>query len=100
MELKKHSNRIWLEDEYGKEMAFVSFPQKSERIVSIASTVVDESLRGQGIADALLQALVQELRRTGRQAVPVCTYAVRWFARHPEYEDLLAGQAAHEREDQ
>ena len=90
MELKKRSDRIWLENGEGHETAFVAFPPRSEDTVVISSTVVAPSLRGQGVADALLSALAEELRRSGRKAVPVCSYAVGWFARHPEHADLLA----------
>ena len=72
MEFRKRFDRIWLEDETGREIAFVSFPARDARTVTIASTVVDDSLRGQGIAGALLDALAQELRASGRKAVPVC----------------------------
>lgn len=90
MEFRKRLDRIWLEDETGREIAFVSFPARDKHTVTIASTVVDDSLRGQGIAGALLDALAQELRASGRKAVPVCSYAVKWFQRHPEQADLLA----------
>lgn len=90
MEFRKRFDRIWLEDETGREIAFVSFPARDTRTVTIASTVVDDSLRGQGIAGALLDALAQDLRASRRKAVPVCSYAVKWFQRHPEQADLLA----------
>mgnify|MGYP001623720985 FL=1 len=89
MEFRKRLDRIWLEDEAGREVAFVSFPAQDEHTVTILSTVVDDTLRGQGVAGALLDALAQELRASGRKAVPVCSYAVQWFRRHPEQADLL-----------
>ena len=84
MEFRKRFDRIWLEDETGREIAFVSFSARDEHTVTIASTVVDNTLRGQGVAGALLDTLAQELRASGRRAVPVCSYAVQWFQRHPE----------------
>ena len=89
MEFKKSIDRIWLEDARGEEIAFVSFPKKTDQIVEITSTVVDQSLRGQGVAGKLMETLVQELRNRGQKAYPVCTYAVKWFAQHPEQEQLL-----------
>lgn len=80
MEFKKSIDRIWLEDARGEEIAFVSFPKKTDQIVEITSTVVDQSLRGQGVAGKLMETLVQELRNRGQKAYPVCTYAVKWFA--------------------
>lgn len=53
MELRKRQDRIWMEDPSGVEIAFVSFPQEKENTVRIASTVVDSSLRGQGVAGIL-----------------------------------------------
>lgn len=90
MEFHKQHDRIWLEDETGREIAFVSFPARDEKTVTIASTVVDDILRGQGVAGQLLDALARELRGSGRKAVPVCSYAAAWFRRHPEQADLLA----------
>ena len=89
MEFKKRSDRIWLEDQQGNEIAYVSFCDRGDH-VAIISTVVDPSLRGQGIAEKLLDALAEELRRTGRKAYPVCSYAVKWFSTHPAQADLLA----------
>ena len=89
MEFKKSSDRIWLEDAQGREIAFVSFPAQSEQTVEIDHTVVDDSLRGQGIAGALLETLAQDLREQGKTAVPTCPYAVKWFDKHPDQADLL-----------
>ena len=91
MDFKKRADRIWLEDQDGKEVAYVSFSDRGDH-VAILSTVVDPSLRGQGIAGKLLDALAQELRRRGRKAYPICSYAVDWFAHHPEQTDLLADE--------
>ena len=37
-------------------------------------------------------ALAGELRSSGRRAIPVCSYAVKWFAAHPEHAEQLAQQ--------
>ena len=89
MEFKKSSDRIWLEDAQGREIAFGSFPAQTEQTVEIDHTVVDDSLRGQGVAGALLETLAQELRAQGKTAVPTCPYAVKWFDKHPGQADLL-----------
>lgn len=94
MKMQTSTDRIWLEDADGQEMAYVSFPARGENAVTIRSTVVHPSLRGQGVAGTLLDALAQELRRRGVRAVPICSYAVGWFSRHPEAADLLLSDAA------
>lgn len=89
MEFQVASQRIWLEDGKGKEVAFVSFPARDADTVEIVSTVVSDTLRGQGVAGALLETLAGELRRRGQRAVPTCSYAKKWFGRHPEQSDVL-----------
>ncbi|MGI6721947.1 MAG: GNAT family N-acetyltransferase [Anaerovoracaceae bacterium] len=89
MEFNKDKNRIWLNDENGKEIATIDFPEEKPGVVNITNTVVDNSLRGQGIAGKLTQAAADELRADGRKAVLSCSYAVRWFDQHKEYSDVL-----------
>lgn len=89
MEFKKSENRIWLENEQGQELAFVSFPAEGEQTVLVDHTVVDGSLRGQGVAGKLMEVLVEELQGSQRKAALSCSYAVKWFAQHPEHQDCL-----------
>lgn len=90
MQLEIHSHAIDYVDEAGNALAKVTFPDVDEGVVEIDHTFVDESLRGQGVASMLLKAAAQELRETGRRVRPTCSYAVSWFERHPEQQDLLA----------
>ena len=55
MNFKKKAGRIWLENQNGDEIAFVAFPDKTAHTVEITSTVVNSSLRGQGVAAKLLR---------------------------------------------
>lgn len=88
MKFNYSENRIYLNDEAGKTIAEVTFPVVSKDVVNIDHTFVDDSLRGQGIANALLLAVAQELRKTQKKAFPTCSYAVRWFSTHPEFWDV------------
>ncbi|KAF5047328.1 GNAT family N-acetyltransferase [Sedimentibacter saalensis] len=89
MEFKHEKSRIFLNNEEGKTIAEVTFPETSDNTVDINHTFVDGSLRGQGVADKLLSELAQELKSKNKKAVATCSYAVGWFEKHPEYEDLL-----------
>lgn len=46
-------------------------------------------LQGRGVAADLVKAAADRFRARGLKAVPVCSYAVKWFAQHPEEQDLL-----------
>lgn len=89
IEFTEEKNRIYAEDASGKLLAEVVFPATADGVVEICHTFVDESLRGHGVAGQLMEAVGAKLRREHKKTVPACSYAVRWFASHPESADLL-----------
>ena len=89
MEFKIETGRIWLSDVQGRTLAEVLFPAAGEGTVNITHTFVDDSLRGQGVAGKLMEAVVTELRRQQKKAMLSCSYAVDCFPKHPEFSDVL-----------
>ena len=89
MDFKYTENRIFHTDDTGRVLAEVTFQKAGESTVNINHTFVDDSLRGQGIAGQLMEAAALYLREQNKKAVLSCSYAVNWFAKHPEYGDLL-----------
>ena len=53
-------------------------------------TFVPPEMRGQGVAQVLVEALVADAREQGFRIVPQCSYVAAQFRRHPEWADLLA----------
>lgn len=47
------------------------------------------SARGLGSAGRLMEAILDEARRTGRKLLARCPYAVAWLERYPEAGDVL-----------
>ena len=90
MDFEMEPNRIRLADTRGQTIAEVLFPEEQDGIVNITHTFVDDSLRGQGVAGQLMEAVAARLRREGKKARLTCSYAVRWFPKHPEFHDVLA----------
>ncbi|MDW2796910.1 GNAT family N-acetyltransferase [Clostridium boliviensis] len=82
-------NRIALYHSDSSLLAEVTFPDVDSNTVNINHTFVDDSLRGQGIAGQLMKAAADQLRSEGKKAVLTCSYAINWFEKHPEYQDLL-----------
>lgn len=74
----------------GKRLAEIDFPKEGEGVHTITHTVVDPSLRGQGIAGELMSRLLAKAEREGFKLRPVCSYAVSYFEKHPEKESLKA----------
>lgn len=89
MDFKNETNRIYSLDSTGKLLAEVTFPNIDDHTVDINHTFVDDSLRGQGVANKLMELVVDQLRAQKKRAVLTCSYAVRWFDKHPEYDNLL-----------
>ncbi len=88
MEFKVNPNSIVYGDD-SRELARITYPQVKDGVVDIDHTFVDEELRGQGMAGQLMERCVQELRTSGRKAIASCSYAAKWFEKHPECADLL-----------
>lgn len=89
MEFQIEPGRVFALDGNGKVLAEVTFPTEEDGVANIDHTFVDPSLRGQGVANQLLQRAAELLREEGKKVRLTCSYAVTWFEGHPEYRDLL-----------
>lgn len=89
MDFKHESNRIYLKDEEGMDIAEVTFPNVKEQVVNINHTFVDNSLRGQGVAGKLMEEVVKQLQEEDKKAVLTCPYAVKWFEKNKQYDNLI-----------
>lgn len=81
-------NRIYANDVDGKLIAEVTFPDVTNGTVNINHTFVDDSLRGQGIANQLLKAAALQIRTDNKKAYPTCSYAVKWFEKNEDFKDI------------
>ena len=79
MTFQTEENRIYAKNEAGELIAEVTFPQTGENTCTINHTFVDGSLRGQGIADKLVQAAVNEITSRGMEVQATCSYAAAWL---------------------
>ena len=82
-------NRIYLKNDEDHMTAEVTFPPVDDHLVCIDHTYVDPSLRGQGIAEKLMEEAVIKLRSENKKVKPTCSYAAKWFDKHKEYSDML-----------
>ncbi len=89
MNFTYNPNQIVLFHSDNNLLAEVTFPEVDHNTVDINHTFVDESLRGQGIAGQLMEAVAEQLRAQGKKAILTCSYAIKWFDQHPEYTDLV-----------
>jgi uncharacterized protein len=81
--------RIYVNNEEGKMIVNATFPEIKPGIVNVNHTFVDPTLRGQGIASKLMLEVVRYAKEKNYKVVATCPYAVVWFKRHPEFNDLI-----------
>jgi uncharacterized protein len=63
-------------------------------VLVFSHTEILEEVRGSGLGAVLVQAALDDVRRTGRRIVPACWYVAQFIDEHLEYGDLVMG---HER---
>lgn len=88
MEFIREEGRIYHGDPQ-KPDAYIKYTHAQEGVIKATSTVVDEALRGQGIAKLLLDELAALARENHWTIIPVCSYVVTAFKRYQEYEDVM-----------
>ena len=76
------------ESEENGLLAFADYRFHDGRYV-LTHVEADPKLRGTGAAARLMEAIVARARERGFKLVPRCSYAVTWFARHPEAQDII-----------
>lgn len=72
----------------GKFQAELSYTLAGSTKMIIDHTRVDDSLRGQGIAQQLVERAVAFAREKNLKVLPLCPYANGQFKKHPEWNDL------------
>lgn len=84
MQYQIQSHRIFAEDETGKILAEVTFPETESGVCTINHTFVDDSLRGQGVAGQLVQMAVRQIVQQGKDISATCSYAQHWLEKHSD----------------
>ena len=69
--------------------AEMTFSRASPQLVIIDHTEVPDSLRGQGVGQALAIHAVEDARSGGWKIVPLCPFFRAQAVRHPEWRDVV-----------
>ncbi len=79
MEIKHIEDKgFFISDEKGEVIAELTY-RKEENKLYFDHTYVSRLMRGQGIAEKLLDAGVEYAEKNGYKIVPVCSYVVKKF---------------------
>jgi predicted GNAT family acetyltransferase len=74
----------------GRRIAEMTYSRTNPSLVVVDHTFVDPSLRGQGVARQLQDAMVAWARENDTKVVPVCSYVKVQFNRDASIRDVLA----------
>jgi predicted GNAT family acetyltransferase len=74
----------------GQAVAAAYYRIEDGRLV-LTHTEVPMEYSGQGIATRLATGTFQLLRKSGRKAALKCPFMGQFFAKHPEYADVVDG---------
>jgi uncharacterized protein len=70
--------------------AELTFVRTSPTVINADHTFAPDTMRGTGIAKAMVERLISDARADGVKVVPTCSYVKAQFARHPDWSDVLA----------
>lgn len=59
-------------------------------LVSADHTEAPDSMRGTGVALALVERLIADARAEGFKIIPLCPYVLAQSRRHPEWREVIA----------
>lgn len=71
-------------------MALAYYRLDNGRVV-LTHTEVPFEFSGQGIASRLAAGVFELIRASGRKAVLKCSFMANYYAKHPEYADIVDG---------
>ncbi len=89
MEIKQAEKGFFIGDSMESSVARIIWENTEEGVISVVSTYVDPSLRGQNIAGKLLDSVILYARSNSVKIIPVCSYVVKKMTRNDEYMDVL-----------
>lgn len=75
-------NEICYLDDDGRKLAFVSFAKEGD-VLNIDKTMVDPSLKGQGIAKRLMEDILSFAMDNGLKLKATCSFAISYFENNP-----------------
>ena len=91
MEFTKTNNGFVKYDENGRVIAEITYATTNDPNVVVADhTFVDSSLRGQGVAGKLLDALVEDMNEQNKKIKATCSYSVKKFQEDSSFDFINA----------
>ena len=72
-------------------LGFIAFPQVRPGLVNITQVHVSPQFRGQGVEDAMMEALLNHLSQQDQKAALSSPFAQQYVGNHHEWKHILPG---------
>lgn len=69
--------------------AEITFMHRGPNLISADHTGAPDSLRGSGVAAALVDFMIADAREHGFKIIPICPYVRARYEKHPEWQDVF-----------
>lgn len=90
MKFQREDRALVYRNEAGDKLAEITWKEGSQPdTIAVDHTYVSPDLRGQGVAEKLLDSLVEEAVAEGKLIKAVCPYVVSKFREQPEKYDHI-----------
>ena len=73
----------------GVSMGYITFPRVRAGLVNINQLTVFPAFRGQGLEDAMMEAVLAHLEKSGLKAALTCPYAQQYVEKNPQWKKIL-----------
>jgi hypothetical protein len=93
MTVRDNSLRQRYELDVGGALAFIDY-RRDGRIVAMTHAEVPPAFRGGGIGLTLVAGALALVRERDEKVIPLCSFVAHYISRHPEAQDLLAGEGS------
>ncbi|MGW9019168.1 GNAT family N-acetyltransferase [Priestia megaterium] len=87
--IKKDANTFYIGKQDKKDAEIHYIPTEKDEII-VDHTFVSDSLRGQGVGEALVKRIVEFAREEGKKIVPSCSFVKDKIEANEDYHDVLA----------
>lgn len=88
-------HRFELQIEGSEEVAAAYYRLEGDRVV-LTHTMVPKRFSGQGLGSRLARGTFDAIRSSGGKAVLICPFMAAFYARHPEYADIVVAEGGHD----
>lgn len=67
----------------------ITFTNRGPHLISADHTGAPETMRGMGVAPALVDYMIEDARSHAFRIIPICPYVRAQYRKHPEWADVM-----------